>query len=41
MLVVYLLFLLVSVCLLGELLSFHLVLVARGMSTYDFIVAQV
>jgi hypothetical protein len=40
MLAIYMAFLVVALLLLGELFSFHLVLISRQMSTYDFIVAQ-
>ncbi len=40
MLALYMALLLAAVCMLGELMLFHLVLISRGMSTYDFIVAQ-
>ncbi len=40
MLVIYMLVLVAAICMLGELLLFHLVLIARGISTYEFIVAQ-
>eukprot|EP00798_Chlamydomonas_sp_ICE-L_P002794 gene2794-12669_t len=37
---IYLAFLVAAILMLGELLSFHLVLVMRGMTTYEFIMAS-
>lgn len=39
-LAVYLVFLLAAILMLGELLFFHIILVSKGMTTYDYIIAQ-
>ena len=40
MLALYMVLLCLAITMLGELLSFHIVLVSKGMTTYDYIIAQ-